>query len=355
MAGEHVVSPPSQRESILLDIYAMDNTMQTLQKLSDEDFRWLLKEYGWANNNERIIEGALTIIKTYLEQKEQKSLNAIINDVRKLSPYRTLAEVDLILNTVLFIYDRELLIRSKHLISKEWSEIDSNFLDKMNATISTRINKQIYPPKLRKNVSGLSLVVAFKYPPNFQEAVKTHFAPVPVVYFTPKHHFTIFNIGIEIPQAEFARIRNDVKGEIEQKIQQDSRLRVSIQDVFKQMRIRSEIRLMPDGAAQLFGSGAFIETIYELKLKIRDDILRLKLGFIPKRDKQPIWVSTVFARLGRPVNIEAIAQLRDNYYQFQKTWPIKQPITLEEPQLGLLTFEDHKAMIEPLPFIQVSI
>lgn len=79
----------------------MDQITKALQQLSDTHLRQLIREYGWASE-ERVVEGAFTIIKTYLNQK---TLSAIVNEIREYPSFKELAEIDLILNTVLFIYD----------------------------------------------------------------------------------------------------------------------------------------------------------------------------------------------------------------------------------------------------------
>ena len=319
-----------------------DIRAKCLRKLSDDDIRRTMREYEWATDD-RVIEAALTIVRATLTQ-----------------PSRPLSDIllELALNSLVFVYDRELLIWTKQRISREWTEIDKPFLGKVNGSIRKARKNGIYPPKKRldrqKNplLYGLSLVVAFRYRKDLENAMRAHLRPIPSKYQhrTFYNHFTVLNIGTEIPPSEVDRIRSLVRDRISGRILNDYRLKASLGEAFDELCIRPEIRLMSDGSLVLFGSGFFLEAMYELKLKLREDLFSLDMNFDPNRDRQPVWIYSVFARIGKPLTKTVVEAMTKSYARFQRTCPISRPRRLLQPTLGLLTFGDHKAILEPVSF-----
>jgi hypothetical protein len=233
----------------------------------------------------------------------------------------------------------------------------------MNRSIGGAIQNQVYPPNPRLDpqkqplLYGLSLVVTFEYPKGLKDAIIDHLTRIPCTYFTSCNHFTVLNIGTEIPPTQVARIRNLVIQRISGKLTNDYRLNGSIREALTSLQIRPEIRMIPDGSIVLFGSGSLLEAIYELKLKLRKDLFSLDIDFDPRRDRQPIWIYTVFARIGRPIEMPVVAAMATSYKGFQKTHPAAKAIPLfnsKKPKLGLLTFGDHKAILPPVDFHDLS-
>lgn len=350
--------PNSQLPDRKGDLSVIENSKELEDFL--QTFRRTIETFGWTGGKinaetSSVAEATLVVIlRHYFTQMcgEIKPITGIVDEILQVASFANL-ELEVVLNTLLLIYDKDLLIRSKKLISKEWTEVDQAFLSNVNDCIGRNIAQGVYPPRERTDgLCGLSLVITFEYPSSFWEAAKNCLDPIcqasQAVYCTPVPHFTILNVGTEIPLKNVQDVCRNVRERLESEIRRNDDLCRLVQSVCKCAKMRSETRLMPDGSIIMLGSGAFPKQVHELRLKLREDMLALDLGPSHKRDAQPVWTYAVLARIGEhPIGMDKIGQLQRSYRDFRRDWPQTRQAELARPALKLMIFRDKKAILRP--------
>lgn len=311
-----------------------------------QDLRAIVDALGWLRGRNpqeksKVVEGSLLALLMHHfsgKRGEERSLIEIMNEVLVLPPFVDISEQDVILTILLFQYDKELLIRSKDLISNTWNDID---VDELYQRLPRR-------PSARTDVHGLSLVLYFDYPKGFLSSLTRYLAPLNnIIWPTKRPHFTVFNIGTEILVQQVERTRSLVTSQWDREIRKDFHLNSLVKSAEKATIRADELRIMRDGSLVLFGSGEFLESLHELRLKLRESVLPLDLESVLKRDAQPVWTHTVFARLvkselDRETLSDGVRKMQQQHFP-----GANQRVELLDTRLGLMTFTDAKAILSP--------
>ena len=271
----------------------------------------------------------------------KRSFIKIVEELRKLPSFSEVAELDLILTILLFVYDKELLKHSKKLIGKTWETIERD-------AINQRFKEGRYEPKEREQFRGVSLALFFEYPEGLRLSLGSYLTPLKnIVRETAQPHFTIFNLGTEIPLAAVKPLCESVKEEIEYELRRDFHLH-QLWKRLRQATVRDEVFIIPDGSLVLFGAGEFLKLMHEVRLKLRERVLPQNLESTLARDAQPVWTHTVFARVVDIVSPIQVQEMQEKAMQNRG-----EKIELAEVKLGLMIFNDLKAML-PVEIIEIN-
>lgn len=308
-----------------------------------QNFKSTVDMYGWlrtASNQQKskVLQCALvTLMMRYFEQWHApgRSLEDIVAEVQTLPSFASIEEKDVILTLLLFEFDRDLLLQSRKLISRTWETIDIN-------AINARFPNGRFMPQEREDAYGVSLVLFFRYPDTILGDLRNYLQPMEdTLCETPTHHFTIFNIGTAIPVQDVHHVQTLVKNDWERQLRRDFHLH-NLAKSLQSAAVRAELYVMPDGSLVLFGSGEFLESMHEFRLKLREQVLPLDLESILARDAQPVWTHTVFTRI-----IDRILPSQIEAIRARCLAGTGERIVLENAQIGLMTFKDAKAMLSP--------
>lgn len=305
-----------------------------------QNFKSTFDVYGWSRTNQqksKILQCALvTLIMRYAEQWRApgRSLQDIVAEVQTLPSFKSIEEKDIILTLLLFEFDRDLLLQSKKLIAHTWEMIDIN-------SINDRFRNGPFVPQEREDAYGVSLVLSFEYPETLLGDLEKYLQPIHnALWTTPKHHFTIFNIGTEIRVRDVENVRTLVQKDLERQLRRDFELH-NLAKSLQSAAVRPELYVMPDGSIILFGSGKFLESMHEFRLKLREQVLPMDLESILARDAQPVWTHTVFSRITDKILPDQIQKPPE------RLAGTGERINLKNAQISLMTFKDAKAMLSP--------
>jgi len=269
-------------------------------------------------------------------------------------------ERELVLSTLLFAYDRDLMIHSKQILTKDVAtfECDAPFLAGMNKRIADNWGAGVFDgaPDMPSDF-GLSLVVTYSYEPTFESDVRALLACVGHAK-TTLPHFTILNVGLNMPISKLNAILDCTAARVSRSLAEDYGFGGLAQRLLECCSIRSEIRVMGGGEIVFFGTGGFSRTVHQLRLRLLTGILPLEVGLAFGTDKTNIWTHSVYTRLKEQLHVVpagTTSPLQAGYLTFSRKYhiglvgtPAGDESRLLQPQLELVAFADKKAICQPL-------
>ena len=264
-----------------------------------------INEFGWFRNERsskkyNVILAVLTVLLAHKVRNagSECSFLQIITDICRLPQFHDISEKELILTILLFYFDKELLVRSKELISYSWHE------DGLESNIGHG------KPRRRQKYCGLSLVLFFKYPESLLKRLNKCVEPIELIHRTASDHFTLMNFATRIHKDRVDKECNSIKRKLNRRIQADKDLKMLITQLSKNAVIRDEFRVLRDGALILYGAGCFLRIMHEIRLRLRKLAITRSNGTILERDPLPLWSHTVFGRIGQPLTSSQISHFR---------------------------------------------
>jgi hypothetical protein len=325
----------------------MKNCISQLDEVV-EYYRRVIKDFNWFRYKKfrKINKLTLAVMKVLLDYEvrnvnSKMSLLKIIRELLQLPHFHDVSETEIILTILLFHFDKELLKRSKELISYSWWE--RNLQNKVGHGQSGR----------RRKCCGISLVLFFKYPDKYPDALLTRLnnrvKPIKFIHRTASDHFTLMNFTTSYDKKKVNIKSDSIRRKLIKRIQTDKDLRKLITQLKKEAAINDEFHILRDGALILYGAGdIFLSAMHEIRQRLRDLTITKSNGTILNRDPQPVWTHTVFGRIGRPLNYSHIRGVRKNILMNShgRRNKLKQ-YKLKQCRIGLLIFEDRKAVLKP--------
>ncbi len=371
----------------------MKRELEDAERLIQE-LRTLVSRCGWAGNDpDLVVDGVVSVLMRHLATG--RPLSEIVDETLSLPCFSMVGDMDerLILNTLIFLYSRELMERSRDLLSRmatelvagelETAEVEATRLEAARAEAtelefakveaatsflgrvicSLRKAESDYPPipleRRGQPLFGVSLVLAFEYPNDFVNAINAGFADFPLLvpdrgasalglgaYVTSQMHFTLINVGLNLRRSEADRLFTALKPPLRRLIRTDFAARRAVETMYQEPKVSRIFRVMRDGSLILLGSGArFLQAFCDLRQAVSPVISRLSSASSAAYN---IWMHTVYARPAQPFTAAQVAILAGGANGLQQGLIADERIDLQEARLAIMMFEDKKAILPPV-------
>jgi hypothetical protein len=329
------------------------NDYITKMRESIRELKSVADSFGRPGARSRELDCALlTLLTDSLRRgRPRRSLWQVLEQVRLLPDFNSLSDKELdnvILNILLFVYDKELLEHTRDSLSRTWPDVDDEYRLAINSN-------RIGVPVPRQDESGLSLVLRFRYPEEFVAKLGEYLGPIArCVQRTAEPHFTIFNIATKISNKDVKPIIDSVIHELENELYSDFLL-LHVLDELLRFRIAHHLRTNDRGDLVLFGSGRFLERMHEFRVRLRAKVSSLDPETFRTRAPQPVWVHSVYARVVRKspedpgLTASAVHQMQTGELaeEFCALGERMRRSVVTDVKLSLIRFLDTKAMLSP--------